>query len=249
MIPNVGGAAFAGLLWLLINGALAAGLLLWWAWRCKHALGGVPLAPLPIWQWVLAVLLSVMPIATAVGLVQMWLSDRYTQQVRHDQDVWSFQTLKQPMNWGEVVLPAGSHIERELPPPWLVVDTSIPPELPDGKPDLRYLSAVRFAQPQQVGAIWVSALGVREQLVLELARPHRFAAHGDTPAEDCPAGYMALFNLGKPLLEGVHLSAQPNGLVMADWVFDTCFQSEVAIMLRYWKDGELVWAKAPDYGV
>ena len=39
---------------------------------------------------------------------------------------------------------------------------------------------------------------------------------------------------------------RPQTLVLADWVFETCYLSK-PIALRYWRDGELVWTGEPDY--
>ena len=39
---------------------------------------------------------------------------------------------------------------------------------------------------------------------------------------------------------------RPQTLVLADWVFETCYLGK-PIALRYWREGELVWAGEPDY--
>ena len=77
MIPAVPGAAVAGLFLLLLALLLAVGLLGWWGWRLWHERRGTPRPPLAGWKWIVAVVLSVLPISTGVMLVQMALSKRY----------------------------------------------------------------------------------------------------------------------------------------------------------------------------
>ncbi|MEX8192005.1 hypothetical protein [Comamonas guangdongensis] len=50
-----------------------------------------------------------------------------------------------------------------------------------------------------------------------------------------------------PTLEQQLYGSPPERLLMADWVFDGCFEGS-PIALRHWRSGELVWAEAPDYG-
>ena len=59
MIPAVPAAALAGLVLMLLAALLGAGLLSWWGWRLWHQRRGRPRPPLRIWQWGLAVLLSI----------------------------------------------------------------------------------------------------------------------------------------------------------------------------------------------
>jgi hypothetical protein len=47
------------------------GLLLWWGWRLWHLRRGRPRPPLRIWQWVLAVWLSILLFSTLLGLAQI----------------------------------------------------------------------------------------------------------------------------------------------------------------------------------
>lgn len=234
MIPNVAGAALVGVLMFVLSAMIAFGLLAWWGWRFSRAARGTPLPPLGIGAWLLAVVLSLLPIFTAVSWLQLWWSDQRTERSRAEQDVWGHLTLRQPTHWGAMVLPAGSHVEREQPAPWLVVDTSIPGELPDGSPDLRYLSAVRFPQAQQVGAMWVHALSVYPPM-LELARA--YPAGGP----DCQAGAMALFEAkDAATMPAIFDSAVPPPLDWTQWQGPSCFLGE-SIRLRYWSDGALVW--------
>lgn len=120
MIPNVAGAAFVGLLWLLMAAAMGMGLLGWWAWRWAHAARGTPRPPLRTGHWVLAVVLSLLvsqlPIATVLSGWQLWWSDQRVEQFRTEQDVWRHLTLQQPAVWGGVVLPAGSHVMGRMGP-------------------------------------------------------------------------------------------------------------------------------------
>lgn len=236
MIPNVAGAAFVGLLLLLIAAAMGMGLLGWWAWRWIHAARGTPRPPLHTGHWVLAVVLSLLPIATVLAGLQLWCSDQRVEQFRTQQDVWRHLTLQQPADWGGVVLPAGSHVERALPAPWLVSDDRIPDELPNGRPDLRYLSAVQLAQPLRIGPLWVQALTVYPPL-LELARA--YPAGG----EDCQAGALALFEAkDASTMAALHASPVPPPLVWADWQGPRCFLGD-SIAVRYWQDGALVWTQ------
>lgn len=239
MIPAVSGAAAVGALLLMLASLVGLGLLAWWGWRLWHAYRGRPRRPLRVWQWIAAVVLSVLPIFTAVSLAGIAWQDYRLERQRAEEDRLRHVTLTGPAAWGDITLPAGSHVERDMP------DGGV--ERADGRPDLRGLREVRFPRPVRVGELWVNAMSVSGQVVLELARPHRFAAHGGQPAEDCEAGHMAQFNARQPSL-GEPFPPRLDGLAMADWVFDTCFQSDSGVMLRYWKNGELVWAEAPGGG-
>ena len=189
------------------------------------------------WQWALAVVSSVLPISMAVMLLQWYASDVWRERQEAQQDRMRFITLAQPVPWGDVVLPAGSHAQREL--------LGAEEVLKADATDLRTLTDIRFGQAVAVEDLSINAMGLLgPRLLLELASPHRFAG------QDCPAGYLAQFNARKApvVLEDVPYpvyQAQP--LHMADWAFDSCFDSQ-PIAVRYWKNGALVWADVPDYG-
>lgn len=246
MIPGAGGAAAAGVLLMALAVLLALLLLGWWGWRLWHERRGQPRPPLRWWQWVMAVVLSVQPISTAVMLVELELSRRHGDAQLAKQQRLTHLTLQQPVVWGEITLPAGSHIERDIPEGGM----ERPDERLDGPPDLSALRNVRFPEPLQVGGLWVNALSVYNQLVLELARPHHLAARPGKPAEDCPAGYMLQYGNRQKLAEQdmyrMAIPVQVSKLVMADWVADTCYQTH-PIQLRYWQSGQLVWAAVPEY--
>lgn len=238
MIPGAGGAAAAGNLLILLGILLGVLLLSWWGWRWWNAHRGTPRPPLRAWQWIAAVLLSVLPIFTAVMWVEWMISDHLRERQQVQQDRLRFFTLPQEVNWGDTVLPAGSHVQREL------LDDL---ELPKGDAsDLRTMTDIRFTQAVTLGDMSVNALGWNGNwLLLELAKPHRFAQ------QDCPAGYAVQLKGLKPriVLQDVPFpvyEAQP--LHMADWQFDSCFNSRV-IMMRYWKGEELVSLDPPDYGL
>lgn len=235
MIPNVAGAALVGWLMLVLSAMVTLGLLTWWGYRFSRAARGTPLPPLGMGSWWLAVVLSLLPIFTAVSGLQLWWSEQRSERLHTEQDIWRHLTLRQPTQWGPMVLPAGSHVQRELPAPWLVVDTSILDELPDGSPDLRALSAVRFAQPQLAGDVWVKALSVYPPL-LELAQP--YAAGG----AHCQEGELLVFEARHAAtMPAIQDSPVPPPQVWADWQVRSCFLG-APIALRYWKDGALVWA-------
>ena len=239
MIFGAGGAAAAGMLLILL--AIFQGLLLlvWWGWRWWSAHRGAPRPALQTWQWVVAVLLSVLPIWTALLWGQDALSSYFRQQYLVQQDRQRYFTVSRATTWGDIVIPVGSHAQREL--------------LEDEKPlkgdasDLQTLTGLRFTKAVPLGDLSINALGLNGQwLLLELAQPHRFAA------EDCPAGYIAQFKALKPrtVLRDVPftvLQAQP--LHLADWSFDSCYDSPQAILMQYWEGGELVWMDLPDYGL
>lgn len=237
MIPAVPGAALVGLLLTLLAALLAVVLLGWWGWRLWHAGRGRPRPALRLWQWVLAILLSVVPVSTLVGLAQMgWNDWRQDRQIAEQERLMHI-TLSRPVVWGDITLPAGSHVLRDLP------EGDV--ERADGQPDLRALQDIRFPVPVEVGGLWVNALSLTGQLVLELARPHRFVAHEGQPAQDCAAGDMVQFNARKE--RGLFvIPKKAQMLTLAEWVFDTCFQAQ-PIALRYWKGGRLVWADTPAY--
>lgn len=243
MIPGAGGAAAAGSLLIALAILLGGFLLGWWGWRLWHAYRGTPRPPLQLWQWMAAVLLSILPIATALMLVEWALRDHHQERWQLRQDQQRFFTLPQALPWGDMVLPAGSYAAREL------LEDDVP--LKGDASDLRTLTNMRFAQSVALGDLSVNAMGMQgARLLLELAQAHHFAAQGDAAAQDCPAGFTAQFKALKPpvLLSEVPFPVyltQP--LRMAEWAWEACFQSDAAIMLRYWKDGKLIWAQAPDY--
>ena len=242
MIPGAGGAAAAGSLLILLAILLGVFLLSWWGWRLWNAHRGTPRPPLRWWQWVAAALMSVLPISTALMLVQMIWSDhqREVRQVISDQQ--RHFTLQQAVPWGDLVIPAGSHAQREL--------LSDDEPLKGDASDLRTLTDIRFAQTVALGDLSVNAMSlVGPRLLLELARPHHFAAQHGAAAQDCPAGYTVQFTA---LKEPVRLSEVPfsiyqvQPLRMADWALDSCFDAG-AITVRYWEKEQLVWAEAPKY--
>ena len=249
MIPAVPGAAAAALLLLALAALVGLGLLGWWSWRRWHAAKGRPRPPLKIWQWGLAVLLSILPIFALVTIAEMLWSSHLQDERQAEQDRLMHITLKQPAMWGDITLPAGSHLQRDMPEGGV--------ERADGTPDLRALNDIRFPHPVQVGGtvgekvggIRVNALSMGGQLVLELDRPHQFAAQDGKPAENCERGTMAQFrhrSNEKDAMINWEQFRRPQTLVLADWVFETCYLAR-PIALRYWRDGELVWTGEPDY--
>ena len=237
MIPGAGGAAAAGFLLMVLAALLGAFLLSWWCWRLWHARRGTPRPPLAVWQWIVAVVLSVLPISTGVMLVQMTLSQRYSDAQMAEQERLMHITLTRAVVWGDITLPAGSHVYRDMPEGGV--------ERADGQPDLRAVQDIRFPVPVEVGGLWVNALSLTGQLTLELSRPQQFAAHKGRPAEDCAAGYMVQFN-ARQERDPFVIPEKAQTLALADWVLDTCYQTH-PISVRYWKDGQLVWADVPEY--
>jgi hypothetical protein len=59
---------------------VALALLLWWGWRLWHLRRGRPRPPLRIWQWVLAVWLSILLHAAGAG-ADCWVDHRQAQQM------------------------------------------------------------------------------------------------------------------------------------------------------------------------
>ena len=232
MIPGFPGAAIVGY-WMLLLAVVVGGLLLtWWLWRLIHALRGKPRPALSWWQWVLAVFLSIYPIFSAVLMGGIYLQDWQQQKAYAQEDRLRHLTLKQDTPYGEIVLPKGSHVEREIPEP---------PDVEGQPPNLRGLRHVRFVQPVQVNGAWVQAISTYPPL-LELAQPHRFAAPNGHPAQDCKAGEIAQFKLtGDALasLQNLHFQP-PEPFEPSQWLFDTCFLGD-PIRLRYWQDNQLVW--------
>ena len=236
MIPVPPAAAAVGFLLMVLAGLVGALLLVWWGWRHWHARRGTPRPAMRGWQWALAVVSSVLPISMAVMLLQWYASEVWRERQEAQQERIRFITLAQPVPWGDVVLPAGSHAQRDL--------LGMKDELKGDATDLRTLTDIRFGQAVAVGDLSINAMSLLgPRLLLELARDHRFGG------QDCPVGYLAQFNAraAPVVLEDVPYpvyQAQP--LHMGDWVFDTCFDSQ-PIAVRYWKRGVLVWADAPDY--
>jgi len=73
---------------------------------------GKPRRPLRIWQWVVAVLLS---ISTLLGPAQIaWINQRQVQQMA-EQEQLTHITLVQSAVRGGIILSAGSHIQRDMP--------------------------------------------------------------------------------------------------------------------------------------
>ena len=237
MIPGAGGAAAAGSLLMVLAALLGAFLLSWWGLRLWHARRGTPRPPLAVWQWIAAVVLSVLPISIGVMLVQMELSQRYGDAQIAEQERLMHITLTRAVVWGDITLPAGSHVYRDMPEGGV--------ERADGQPDLRTVQDIRFPVPVEVGGLWVNALSLTSQLTLELSRPQQFAAHKGRPAEDCAAGYMVQFNAWQER-DPFIIPEKAQTLALADWVLDTCYQTH-PISVRYWKDGQLVWADVPEY--
>ena len=241
MIPAVPGAAFAAILILSLAALVALGLLGWWGWRRRCASRGRPRPPLEIWQWVLAVLLSILPIFALVTTAEMLWNHHQSELQQAEQDRMMNITLSQDVAWGDITLPAGSHLQRDMPEGGV--------EHADGTPDLRDLNDIRFPRPVSVSGIWINALSMGGQLVLELDRPHQFAAQNGKPAENCERGTMAQFrhrSNDPDAMINWEKYRRPQTLVLADWVFETCYLSK-PIALRYWRDGELVWTGEPDY--
>lgn len=238
MIPGAGVAAAVGSLLILLATLIGVLLLSWWGWRLWHERRGTPRPPLRAWQWVATMLASVLPIMTALMWVQFLWSDYQRARYLVQQDQQRYFTLPQAIAWGDMVLPAGSHAERER------LDGE--ERLKGDASDLRTLTGIRFAQARPLGDLFVNALGLNGNwLLLELARPHRFGK------EDCPAGYTAQFKALEPraVLEEVPApiyEALP--LRMAGWRFDSCFNAR-PIMVQYWRGDELVWMDPPDYGL
>lgn len=238
MIPSIRGAAVVGYLLIALAAVVGAVLLLWWLWRFVHAVRGTPRPPMQIWQWVIAIVFSLLPISTAVMMIELTLRNREADRQIAEQDRLMHITLTAPAAWGDITFPAGSHVERDMPEGGV--------ERPDGTPDLRGLKDVRFAQPVAVWGLQVNAMSIYNQLVFELDQPHRFAASAGKPEQNCARGHMAQFVPRKQpqTEEEMVLPKNLGKLVQADWVFDSCY-SAPPIQVRYWKNGVLDWAKEP----
>ena len=236
MIPAPPAAAAVGFLLMVLAALVGALLLVWWGWRHWHARRGTPRPVMRGWQWALATMSSVLPISMAVMLLQWYASEVWRERQEARQDRIRFITLPQSVPWGDVVLPAGSHAQRNL----LGMDEV----LKGDATDLLTLTDIRFGQAVPVGDLSITAMSLLgPRLLLELARHYRFGG------QDCPAGYLLQFKArAAPIvLEDVPVpvyQAQP--LYLTDWVFESCFDS-MPIAVRYWKNGVLVWADAPDY--
>lgn len=239
LIAPMSGAVPVGVLLMPLSFMAGTGLLLWWGWRLWHLRRGQPRPPLRIWQWVLAVWLSILLFSTLLGLVQMVWSDHCQAQQLSRLQRLTHITLERPMAWGDITLPAGSHIQRDMP--------QGSADGTDGQPDLRGLQEIRFPHPVPLGDIWVNALSVHHQVLLELALPHSFTGPVPRTVRCEPGNMLQLSPVERPTSFDRNLFPRRlNGLVLADWVFDACFVT-TPIGVRYWKGGRLVWAVEPLY--
>lgn len=103
------------------------------------------------------------------GLAQLSRMDQRQDQQIAKQEPWMHIPLSRPVVWATSPCPSAA---------W---------ERADGSPYLRALQDIRFPLPV-AGGLWANALSLRGQLTLELAGPHRFAAHGSPAAQDGAVG-------------------------------------------------------------
>ena len=168
-------------------------------------------------------------------IVLQWFLASRAEQARQDGAVVRASrerfVLPQDYQYGELLIPAGSLINRNDP-----FDKGEP-----GKPvALHGLEAVRFAQPVEIAGAWVSALQTTP-LRLELAQDqtlgpvYRFdsasqswVVHKIVPALACRKGQMALYQVppiaydvkaevGKPAPDGPEARFRPS-----EWLLRAC---------------------------
>lgn len=218
----MGAAAVAGGFVIILFIALIGFILfigLWvfrrWYLRRHHASKGI------LFIVNCAMVITISPAAMMISaFVSIKIDDYSTEKQRMEQMAIRYQQLKEPLSFGEMMIPRDS---------WINLD--IPMQLPlEDLEDIRQgISSMRFSETIYINEIPVAAIDIGSRgILLEMAKDTDYQISGET--KRCPQGWV--LRLLYP--EGYQIKMQYQDLsgswfTPSLWEIDRCFQTTGAV--------------------
>lgn len=203
---------------------IAGTLLLWGLWRFMKARQGLPRKPLSPALHIAVIILSLYPALVAMMYLQIWYSNYNAEKNYKAETRRRFTELKADTRFGEIVVPAGSLINRGDPARFTHLPYSDP---------LLELATIRFQKATPVAGVLAHALSVEgASLTIELAEKYQL----DTPEgpELCPTGYILQFPFPERQISDEQRIEPPyTWFRPSDWQADACFESTTGVMVMH----------------
>lgn len=215
MIPGGGGAAAAASLILMLAVLMAGVLASWWLWRHWCARQGRPRPPLSWTGRILAGAMLVYVVLCATLLAEVFIRDALSDRRELRWKARQYLTLSSPQPFGEIILPAGSLVNREEP---RIPGTENSPIT------FERVTAVRLPRPLLVEGVAWQAFRV-SPAVVELAEPASFRVLEGEDAgqmQHCEAGWLVTFHTPDAPSETVSAETAPV-FQPSRWRFRSCF--------------------------
>lgn len=235
MIPGgAGAAAAAAILIVMLAVLMAVGLGGWWLWWHWCARQGRPRPPLSWTSRILAGVMLVYVLLCATLLAEIFISDALSERRELRWKARQYLTLSSPQPFGEIILPAGSLVNREEP---RIPGTENSPISFDR------VTAVRLPHPLSVAGVAWQAFRV-DPAVVELAEPATFRVLEGEHAgqvQHCEAGWLVTFHTpssSDDLPETVSDETAPV-FQPSRWRFRSCFEGSPLVVVTL-RDGHEV---------
>ncbi|NLY65030.1 MAG: hypothetical protein GX070_08785 [Alcaligenaceae bacterium] len=203
---------------------IASTLLLWGLWRYIKARQGLPRKPLHPALRILVIILSLYPVLVAMMYLQIWYSNYKTEENYKAETRRRYTELKADTRFGEIVIPAGSLINRGDPARFTHLPYSDP---------LLELETIRFQKATPVAGVLAHALSVEgASLTIELAKKYQLET--SEGSELCPAGYILQFPFPERQISDEQRIEPPyTWFRPSDWQADACFESVTGVMVMH----------------
>lgn len=224
-ISGAVGGIFAAVYLITLFAIIIAGTLLFWAlWRFIKARQGLPRTPLHPALRILVIILSIYPVSVATMYLQIWYSQYKQEQAYQAAMLRRYTELNADTRFGEIVVPAGSLINRGDPEHFTYLPYSDP---------LLELETIRFKKATPVAGVLAHALSVEgASLTIELAEKY----HLETPegAEVCPAGLILQFPFPEGQISHEQRIEPPyTWFRPSDWPANACFETVAGITVMH----------------
>lgn len=203
---------------------IASVLLLWGLWRLMKARQGLPRKPLHPALRILVIILGIYPVCIVMMYLQIWYGNYKQEQAYKAETLRRYTELKADTRFGEIVVPAGSLINRGDPERFS--------HLPYNDP-LLALESIRFQMATPIAGVLAHALSVEgASLTIELAEKYQL----DTPEgpELCPTGHILQFPFPVRHISDEQRTEPPyTWFRPSDWQANTCFESVSGVMVMH----------------
>lgn len=220
----VGGIFIVVYLMTALAVILAVALLSWGLWRFVRAKQGKPRKPLSALVQVIVVLLSLYPIWMGVMYLEIWYGQYRSDQAYKAETIRRFTELDQTTRFGEMLIPAGSLINRGDPDHFRHLAHRDP---------LLNLETVRFNAPTSVAGVLAYAMSIEgSSLTLELAQEYQLSS--SELSRRCLVGDILLFPYPeRRISEEQRITPPYTWFSPSDWEPRTCFDSTSGIMVKH----------------
>ncbi len=184
---------------------------------------------------IILIILSILPITTTIALIEITIQNYFTNQQRQRETEERFQQLSTPLQYGELLMPSGTWVNREGPYSEL------------SQSDISYgIKSARFPTAVPIAEILANAFSLHNSLIIELA--HDYTLNNGDELRECPAGSVLQFDMPEGFSTSDVSQTNFDWFTPSQWKPASCFDQGLSgiIVLMLGEYG-IVSAPRPKY--